>query len=1118
VTGAARVRGGVQPTPWVSRTLWLGLVLACMVSSSSAAVADATRIIGAYAVGQTDAPDGVLADWSGFGNNAELCEKAKLIAGAVDTTEGYIALPAGEDLWGPVAARGGIALWVRPAFDPADVGYAMFFYCMQTDGNALPDGFDEIGIYLDHGTLVAKVNGPSAATYVATLPASEYLARDRWTHLALAWRPGLQCFWVDGKLLGQAGASLEPPRLDAFRAEVGRHPSSRQYRAPAQYAGIHIFDDFPSPQNIETLVQLRPDLPPLLQKPPVIFTGVDWGRPWLGRKTVTASIRNPEKAAGVFRVVLEKSCGPDYERREAAAARVELGPAGRGVATLEYEITCSGPVRLELLVSARIGRKYLSAGRVRYLYIPPLLSQIEAQERRLAEVEPLDLPLAARGRIEAARARLAQLRERFLTGPVGIGAAGANRAVAEMEREVEVLAQSIAEVVSTARIAAALQGKPFALGWTHGTVKVLKTDPFPGRVEEPIVLEAARGEYEPAQLFVFAPDRALEHVKVQLSDLRGPDGATISASEISWRVVEYAVTTKPSYEVRHIGEWPDPLREREEFSVPGNGHAIIWLTVHVPREAKPGDYHGEVVVTSPDGERFLPLRLHVWKFALPERPSLKTAFGLNCCGRWQASMKVEEYIRNCAEHRVSLGFPGIPWAGPSIQKPSFDWTGMKQLSFAASGKGAGLSTGRLFLVCDAGDGARATYGPFEVVADRRQFTASLREPLLFTRLRFEWRGGRPVELEISSLLLRGGDGQAKTFDDFTHPAWWKAVGRDLMVNAADGCLRISVGASVEPASPDKSWPAAERLAADTPAERDWKIDWTPFDDVVEKYYPWAVNVIWLPLPGVPREASIEEAQRLASDAGLARIAAEAEKHLAERGWLEDAYTYMWDEPEGKHYPVVDFVTGLIKQNAPRLRNMMTARGFPQALRHIDIWCPEIYSFDPVAAEQERAKGKVIWWYVAFSCRHPYPNFWIDYPALDCRATFWLTWKHRIECFLYWSISNWWMVEDPFNQQTFPGANGDGTLIYPGEDGRPIDTIRWENIREGLEDYEYFILLRQALEQAKAAGRASADLLARAERLLAIDDALVKDYANWSQDPQAYLDARRQMARTIEALL
>ncbi len=46
-----------------------------------------------------------------------------------------------------------------------------------------------------------------------------------------------------------------------------------------------------------------------------------------------------------------------------------------------------------------------------------------------------------------------------------------------------------------------------------------------------------------------------------------------------------------------------------------------------------------------------------------------------------------------------------------------------------------------------------------------------------------------------------------------------------------------------------------------------------------------------------------------------------------------------------------------------------------------------------------------------------------------------------------------------------GGNGDGTLFYPGMPARiggksdiPVESIRLKLIREGLEDYEYFLLL------------------------------------------------------------
>ena len=41
------------------------------------------------------------------------------------------------------------------------------------------------------------------------------------------------------------------------------------------------------------------------------------------------------------------------------------------------------------------------------------------------------------------------------------------------------------------------------------------------------------------------------------------------------------------------------------------------------------------------------------------------------------------------------------------------------------------------------------------------------------------------------------------------------------------------------------------------------------------------------------------------------------------------------------------------------------------------------------------------------------------------------------------------------------ANGDGQYLYPCEDGKPCTSIRLSNIRDGLEDWELFIKLKQS---------------------------------------------------------
>jgi hypothetical protein len=122
----------------------------------------------------------------------------------------------------------------------------------------------------------------------------------------------------------------------------------------------------------------------------------------------------------------------------------------------------------------------------------------------------------------------------------------------------------------------------------------------------------------------------------------------------------------------------------------------------------------------------------------------------------------------------------------------------------------------------------------------------------------------------------------------------------------------------------------------------------------------------------------------------------------------------------------------------------------------------------VAASQKQ--GAEVWLAI---CCYPMdrPNFFIEYPLLDMRATFWLCWKYKVNGFEYWSPNAWganWQKKGdkwpkvPWVANAFGRHNGDGYLVYPGEDGQPYSSIRFEAFRDGLEDYEYLWTLNDTL--------------------------------------------------------
>jgi hypothetical protein len=98
--------------------------------------------------------------------------------------------------------------------------------------------------------------------------------------------------------------------------------------------------------------------------------------------------------------------------------------------------------------------------------------------------------------------------------------------------------------------------------------------------------------------------------------------------------------------------------------------------------------------------------------------------------------------------------------------------------------------------------------------------------------------------------------------------------------------------------------------------------------------------------------------------------------------------------------------------------------------------------------------------------------------------------------------------------TFPG---DGFSMYPGEDiTHPLSSIRLECMRDGEEDYDYFLLLDSLIDKAAAAGRGAAAL---DDARKVEDDAkkLVADLTGYERAPQPYLRIRERVADAIEKL-
>jgi hypothetical protein len=252
-------------------------------------------------------------------------------------------------------------------------------------------------------------------------------------------------------------------------------------------------------------------------------------------------------------------------------------------------------------------------------------------------------------------------------------------------------------------------------------------------------------------------------------------------------------------------------------------------------------------------------------------------------------------------------------------------------------------------------------------------------------------------------------------------------------------------------------------------------------------------------------------------------------HLKEKGWLAMGHVWNIDEPPAALWPTCRENYQLVKAAAPEARVLQCLndpKGVAALVGSADVWDVYIGQFRQGGAPARMKAGDDAIWAV---CCYPstHPNLFVDYPPIDARIIGWLSWKAGVTGFEYWAANSWGdnlkrlgdrpyvadIEEMRWKANTFGAYNGDGYLVYPGPGGAFLSSIRLENLRDGIEDYEMLAILRDRAARARAKGR---DVSA-AEKRLALDEAVCRPDLTYTSDPGVLLEARRQVAECIERL-
>lgn len=258
-------------------------------------------------------------------------------------------------------------------------------------------------------------------------------------------------------------------------------------------------------------------------------------------------------------------------------------------------------------------------------------------------------------------------------------------------------------------------------------------------------------------------------------------------------------------------------------------------------------------------------------------------------------------------------------------------------------------------------------------------------------------------------------------------------------------------------------------------------------------------------------------------------------HLKQKGWADKVVLYISDEPFDNHEHIRDQMQALcdmIHEVDPAIPiYCSTWHHQPAWDGYLNVWGIGHYGVVPEAKIRElQRNGARVWWTTDGQMCTDTP-----YCAIE-RLLPHYCFKYGAEAYEFWGID--WLTYDPHQfgwhsyvrQAGEPGEyywvrypNGDGFLAYPGKPighPGPVSSVRLEQARDGVEDYEYLHLLRERITRARAAGRdtgADEGALAQAQDLVTMPSPGGRYSTQILPDPDEVFRVRRVVAEAIEAL-
>ena len=227
------------------------------------------------------------------------------------------------------------------------------------------------------------------------------------------------------------------------------------------------------------------------------------------------------------------------------------------------------------------------------------------------------------------------------------------------------------------------------------------------------------------------------------------------------------------------------------------------------------------------------------------------------------------------------------------------------------------------------------------------------------------------------------------------------------------------------------------------------------------------------------------------------------RHMQEKGWAEKTCIAIDERPDR----MVSEAMRLVRENAPSFR-VASAVDKPSALTR------EVHNISPVLThagsalgdllKERREAGKITTFYV---CMHPrVPNTFTTSAPAEAEWLGLFAAANHLDGFLRWAYNSW--NRNPLECTDFGSwPTGDCFLVYPGN----RSSIRFERLRDGIEEFEKINLLRARAAESPEAAAAVERMNARLAVLFTVEASTRPGH------DQAVQEARAIIAETLQAL-